>query len=149
MKLLAADPKDVFGTISPPPAIKDLAGGDVTGAAGISQFFTNLVGLFYTVAAIALIFMLLWGAFEWMTSGGDKEKLAGAQRRILNAIIGIVLFAITFAILNILSLFTGFEFYKGQSQVLQLIQQIQQDRRSQERPCLPPKVIYKGECIRP
>lgn len=100
----------VFGEINPPEAIKKLAGGDVTGAAGISQFFTNLVGLFYTVAAIALIFMLLWGAFEWMTSGGDKEKLAGAQRRIINAIIGLVLFAIAFPILQLLGVFTGLDF---------------------------------------
>ena len=87
MRLLADHTVDhTFGTINLPPAIKDLAGGDQTGAAGISQFFTNLVGLFYSVAAIALILMLLWGAFEWITSGGDKEKLAAAQRRIINAI---------------------------------------------------------------
>lgn len=123
----------VFGTISPPPAIKALAGDDQTGAAGISQFFTNLVGLFSTVAAIALIFMLLWGAFEWMTSGGDKEKLAAAQRRILNAIIGIVLFAITFPILLVLGQFTGFDFFKGQKELIQKLQQQQRNRENERR----------------
>ena len=112
MMTLIADIKDTFGTISPPPAIKDFAGPDKSGAAGISNFLSNLVVLIYSAAAIVLIFMLLWGAFEWMTSGGDKEKLSSAQRRIINAIIGIILFAVAFAVIAVLGQFTGFEFFE-------------------------------------
>lgn len=113
MKFLA-DIKDTFGTISPPPAIKDFIGADTTGAAGISKFLSNLVTLIYSLAAIVLIFMLLWGAFEWIISGGDKEKLSSAQKKIINAIIGIVLLAVTFAVITVLGQFTGFKFFKGQ-----------------------------------
>lgn len=105
---------DVFGQIQPPPAIKDFLGNDPTGAAGISKFLSNFITLIYTISAIVLIFMLLWGAFDWMTSEGNKEKLQAAQNKIISAIIGILLFAVAFAIIQVLGAFTGFTFFAGQ-----------------------------------
>ena len=104
----------VFGTIQAPDALKGFISKDSTGAFGISQFLSNLIALFYTVAAIVLIFMLLWGAFEWIISEGDKEKLHSAQQKIIHAIIGMVLFAVAFAIIQVLGNFTGFKFFIGQ-----------------------------------
>lgn len=106
--------ENVFGKIQAPDALKGFLQKDPTGALAISQFLSNLVILIYSLAGIVLIFMLLWGAFEWLTSGGDKEKLSSAQKKIINAIIGIVLLAIVFAIIQVLGTFTGFTFFKGQ-----------------------------------
>lgn len=105
---------DVFGKIQPPSAIKDFLGQDPTGASGISKFLSNFIALIYTVAAIVLVLILLWGAFDWLMSGGEKEKLAAAQSKIINAIIGILLFAVAFAIIRVLGQFTGFTFFFGQ-----------------------------------
>lgn len=107
----AADPGPL-GTISPPPAIQAFG----PGSAGISKFLSNAIALFYIVAAIVLVFMILWGAFDWMISEGDKEKVANARNRILNAIIGIILFAAAFAIIRVIGTFTGFQFFTGQNQ---------------------------------
>lgn len=104
-----------FGTISPPPQLVPFTSPDPTGAGGISKFLTNLVGLIYSLAAVVLIFMLLWGAFDWMTSGGEKEKLESARNKIISAIIGIMLFAVAFAVIKVLGQFTGFEFFSGQT----------------------------------
>ncbi len=103
-----------FGTIQPPDAIKGLLKGDPTGAGAISKLLTNIIGLFYAVAIIVLIFMILWGAYDWMTSEGDKEKLSSAQKKIINAMIGILLFAVAFAVIQVLGTFTGFKFFVGQ-----------------------------------
>lgn len=103
-----------FGTISPPPALRQFIGADTTGAEGISKLISNIIALFYSVAIIVLIFMLVWGAYDWLTSEGEKEKIQSAQRKIINAIVGIILFAITFAVLQVLGQFTGFQFFKGQ-----------------------------------
>lgn len=102
-----------FGKIKAPDPIAGFLAKNPTGAGAISQFLSNGVTLIYSIAGIVLIFMLLWGAFDWMTSGGDKEKLAGAQRKIINAIIGIILFALAFAIIRVLGQFTGFTFFAG------------------------------------
>lgn len=102
-----SDISKVFGQIIPPPAIQNFGYGSI----GISQFLSNLVTLFYTIAAIVALFMFLWAAFEWMTSGGEKEKVAAARNKIIYAIIGIILLATAFAILRIVGTFTGFTFF--------------------------------------
>ena len=112
--MLIADIKDVFGTITPPDALKGLVGKDLSGTAGLSAFLSNLIALFFSIAAIVLIFMLLWGGFDWLTSEGDKEKVASARNKIMNALIGLLLFTVAFAIFQVLGTFTGFKFFVGQ-----------------------------------
>lgn len=104
-----------FGQIDLPDPLKGFIGKDPTGAFGISQFLSNAVALFYTVAAVVLIFMLLWGAFDWMTSEGDKEKVNSARNKIISAVMGMLLFAATFAVIQVVGHFTGFTFFKGQN----------------------------------
>lgn len=114
IRLIADKVDETFGKISPPPAIQTFVDKNPTGAAGISSLLSNLIALFYLAAVIVLIFMLLWGAFDWMTSEGNKEKLDSARNKIINAIIGILLFAVAFAIFQVLGTFTGFKFFVGQ-----------------------------------
>lgn len=95
----------VFGKIEPPQAIKDFGVGSI----GLGTFFNNLITLIYIVSTIAFMFMILISAFEWITSGGEKEKVAQAQKRIVNAVIGIALLAVSFAIINLVGKFTGLE----------------------------------------
>jgi hypothetical protein len=101
--------KDVFGTITPPDQLKGLIGKDQTGTQGISLFLSQLVSLIYVAAGIMLLFMLLWGAWDWMTSGGDKEKLAAARDKLIHALVGIVLFAAAFAIIRGIEAAFGFK----------------------------------------
>lgn len=101
-----------FGTISPPPVIADFLKTDSTGTGALSQFLSNLVVLIFSLATIVLIFMIIWGAFDWLVSEGDKEKLSGAQKKIISAFVGFILLAIAFAILRIFGQFTGFTFFK-------------------------------------
>lgn len=112
--LLAQDIKDKFGTIKPPKELEPFVGKDPTGTGGIGIFLSKLITLIYIVAAIVLIFMLLWGAFDWITSGGEKEKVEAARNKIIHAIVGIILFAAAFAIIAVLGQFTGFTFFVGQ-----------------------------------
>lgn len=101
------DISKIFGIIDVPQALQDFG----FGSKGISTFLSNGITLIYSFATIVLIFMLLWGAFEWMTSGGDKEKLSSAQKRIISAIVGILLFGVAFAVIRVLGTFTGFKFF--------------------------------------
>lgn len=107
---LQSNIEKIFGKIQPPVPIQNLGFGSV----GISKFLSNLIVLIYSIAALVLIFMLIWGAFDWMTSEGDKEKLSKAQQKIISALIGMILFAIAFAVIRILGQFTGFTFFVGQ-----------------------------------
>ncbi|QQG43764.1 MAG: hypothetical protein HYW45_01945 [Candidatus Daviesbacteria bacterium] len=110
MKLAAVE--DVFGKITPPLPLQPFVEKDPTGAGGISLFLSNLIILIYEIAAVIFVFMLVWGAFEWIMSGGNKDAIGNARGRITHAIIGIILLGITFAILNLVGIFTGFTFFK-------------------------------------
>lgn len=108
--LLAEDPVAVFGKVVPPDSIKEFG----FGAEGLGNFFTNLIEVIYAISMVVLIFMLIWGAFDWITSEGDKEKIDKARNKIISAIIGVVILAAAFAIIQVLGVFTGFQFFEGQ-----------------------------------
>lgn len=112
MKLLsqAADVPSSFGLINPPSELQSFVSKG--GAGGISFFLNNLITLIYIVALVVFVFMLLFGAFLWLTSAGDKTKLESAQKTITNALIGIVLFAVAFATIKVIGIFTGFVFFR-------------------------------------
>ncbi len=71
----------------------------------------NLIVLFFTVGGISFVIMFLWGAVNWIISGGDKEKVASARKRITTAIIGLVLLSLTFVIMGVLSQVLGFDLF--------------------------------------
>lgn len=106
---------DAFGKIQTPDALKGLVNKDPSGSGGLGIFLSNLINLFYVIAAVVLIFMLLWGAFDWITSEGNKEKVESARNKIINALVGILLFAAAFGVIKVLGQFTGFQFFVGQN----------------------------------
>jgi hypothetical protein len=78
-----------------------------SGAQLLGIIIQNFLTLIYAVASIGVLIMFVWGATEWILSGGDKEKIAAARKRIVNALIGLVLLALTFVILGVMSQITG------------------------------------------
>lgn len=103
--LLAANPADVFGEITAPTSIQSLV--NQGGAGGISIVLKNFIILFYQIAIILFVFMVIFSALQWITSGGDKEKVANARGRLTNAIIGIVVLGLAWVITQTLGTFTG------------------------------------------
>jgi hypothetical protein len=46
--------------------------------------------------------MALYGAFTWLTSGGEKENLAKANKTFINAIIGLVIVVFAFVLTKVI-----------------------------------------------
>lgn len=78
------------------------------GFSSLGNFITNFLTLALAVAILVVLVMLIWGAFEWITSGGDKEAVAKARNRIINALIGLAVLAIAFALARVAGQFVGF-----------------------------------------
>jgi cytochrome bd-type quinol oxidase subunit 2 len=74
----------------------------------LDLFFTTLLGVFTIVGGLAFIIYFIVGAFNWLASGGDKERISRAQRYLSNALIGLVLIVLAWAIIGILGLLLGF-----------------------------------------
>ena len=84
--------------------------GSLTNQTGVS-FFSKIVPKFVVLALIAgaliFFFMLVTGAIQWISSGGDKQALEGARGKISNALIGLVILFALFAIVKLIERFFG------------------------------------------
>ena len=61
----------------------------------IIQFLSGAIGL-------VIVLMIVIGGIQYITSAGDPAAVKKAKERIVNAITGLVLFVLMFAILNFL-----------------------------------------------
>ena len=103
MKYLATvDPaiQELFGGISPPDAMN--VGGDKP-VEGLGKFIAFGINMFILVAGMFLILYLLMGAFDWINSGGEKEKIEKAKNKITNALIGMLLVFVVLTVFNLLA----------------------------------------------
>lgn len=105
-KVYAAGP-NTFKIVQPPGyGINPSAGGSAEGIVGI--ILKNVVALFFVVGGIGALIFFLWGAVEWIFSGGDKEKVAAARKRITNSLIGLALLSLAFVIVSVFGRIVGF-----------------------------------------
>lgn len=100
MKFLTEDINDIFGNISPPEAMNF---GEDNPALGLGKLISFGIRLFIIVAGMFLLLYLLLGAFDWITSNGEKEKITKAQNKITNALIGMFLVFIALVVFNLLA----------------------------------------------
>ncbi|MBI2338244.1 hypothetical protein HYU95_03620 [Candidatus Daviesbacteria bacterium] len=88
--------------------------GDFTSFGGV---VSKLVPAAFSIAAAAVVLYFLWGAFNYLKSGGNKEEVAGARQIITHSIIGFIILIFAFLILQFLlsSLFgiTGFQLFQS------------------------------------
>ncbi|MBI4036542.1 hypothetical protein HY386_01515 [Candidatus Daviesbacteria bacterium] len=86
-------------TITPPPQ----------GYKDFGNFLSNLLTLAFILAIIIVLFMLVWGAIQWILSGGDKDAVKSARERIIHALVGFAILAVAFAIAKLAGTFLGFQ----------------------------------------
>jgi hypothetical protein len=102
MKYLALTIPVPYGdptNIIPPSGIP--TGGPST----LSNIISTGLNLAMVVAVIACLLMLILGGFNWITSEGDKQKVASARNRILFSVIGLIVVFASFMIINIIYAF--------------------------------------------
>ena len=98
MKVRADEIDGLFGTIAPPITSIPVDPQDaVAGLIGLG------IKLFMFTAGILMLLYLMWGALDWVISSGDKEKLAKAQQKIMNAVIGIVVLIFVLVVFRLLT----------------------------------------------
>lgn len=79
----------------------DTIAGNIIGA---------VVGIFLVVGSIAALLYLMIGAFVWITSAGDKNRLQEARERIIHALLGLIILASVWALMILIGEFTGLGF---------------------------------------
>ena len=77
-------------------------------ASNMGRLINSALTLIFIIATIAALIWLIYGAFKWILSGGDKTAVEEARNHITAAIIGLVIVFLAYFILNFaLYFFTG------------------------------------------
>lgn len=100
------------------PVVTGELGDDSAGAKSGATFASYFVSLWSTIiglGAIVVLIFFIWGAFEWITSGGDKGKLETARNRITQAVIGLIILVSSYVIIG----FIGDVFFDKSFNILQ------------------------------
>ena len=65
---------------------------DASAASSVMKaFVTPVIGTLIALASLAVVFFLVNGGIQYMTSSGDPEKLEHAKRIVRNALIGLAM----------------------------------------------------------
>lgn len=73
----------------------------VNPGAGVGNVLSNALTIVFIVAAIIVLFFLVLGAFQWITSAGDKEKVKQARGTIIHALTGFAILALSLLIITV------------------------------------------------
>ena len=84
-KLLAAS-DNIFGTVDSP-----VSGIPKNPEVALGNTISFIVQVFMFIAVFTMLIYLLLGAFDWIVSNGEKEKITKAQNKITNAIVGLLI----------------------------------------------------------
>lgn len=79
--------------------------GKETGSGFFAKAIPAALGLAFVIGVLVFMFMLVVGAIQWISSGGDKQSLESARGRISNALIGIVILFASFALVSFIETF--------------------------------------------
>lgn len=84
--------------------------GDLSNVAdrGFGHLLSTILSAVMMVAALLVLIILIWGAIDWISAGGDSGKVGKARDKITQAVIGIIVLSATTAIFMLLQSFLGF-----------------------------------------
>lgn len=93
-KLLSAA-SDIFGKISPPPAISKYSANPGEGLGKLLNIFLKVM---IVGAGIYALFNLIFAGYAFMSAGDDAKKVAGAWAKIWQSLLGLAVAAGAFVL---------------------------------------------------
>lgn len=76
---------------------------------GFEAFLGSIFTALMAIAALSVLIFLIWGAFDWINSGGEKGKVESARNKMTGAIMGLVVLACVFVIFAFIQQLLGIQ----------------------------------------
>lgn len=86
---------DLFGTISPPPAVAKYSANP---GVGLGNLLNLGLKLMIVIAGIYTLFNLVFAGYAFMSAGDDVKKVAGAWAKIWQSLLGLAITAGAFVL---------------------------------------------------
>jgi len=77
-------------------------------AENMGTLISSVLSIVMVIALILVLIYLIWGGIGWITAGGDKGKTEEARNKITAAVIGIIILAAAWALVNFVAYVLGF-----------------------------------------
>lgn len=74
-------------------------GSNFNTSGSLGEITSKLVMPVFSIATFVVTWYFLWGAWDWLLSEGDKQKVADARNKITQAIAGFLVLILVFFIL--------------------------------------------------
>lgn len=69
-------------------------------SASINKLITSIVNVLLMIVGVVAVIMIIIGGIKYVTSAGDAAKATSAKNTILYAVVGLVIAAFAYAIVN-------------------------------------------------
>lgn len=82
-------------------------GPDPAGLNEIEGVVSNVISVIVGLGFIAMLLLLIWSGFKFLVSGGEPKALQAARQTFIWAILGVVIMAVAWLVLQLIASFTG------------------------------------------
>ena len=97
-------------TVYNPVLPKELS--DTSGPVFLQNILQLGIRLVLVIGTVIFFFMMLIGGIKWISGGGDKARLEGAQKQITHSLIGLAILLSAFAIIKLVGSLFGIDLLK-------------------------------------
>jgi len=105
---MANKPTDL-GTIEGLPGGFDPGDSITTATETLTTILSNTFGVLTLVGGMMFIIFFIMGGLQWVSSGGEKEKVEKAKKQMTNAAIGLIVVVASYSIAFIIGKVLGIE----------------------------------------
>uniref|UniRef100_A0A7C4TPP4 Uncharacterized protein n=1 Tax=candidate division WWE3 bacterium TaxID=2053526 RepID=A0A7C4TPP4_UNCKA len=84
------------------PIIEDDTGGMITEGSQVAKFILRVQNFVIGLAGFAILAMIIYAGFLYITSGGNEERVGNAKKTLTAAIVGLIIVVCAYAIINAL-----------------------------------------------
>lgn len=89
-----------FPTLARALSIDNVGASIGLAAPDFSVLLVNLVNWILGLLGVIAVAMIILGGFQWLISGGNDESVAAAKKTIGNAVIGIIVVLLAWAVVH-------------------------------------------------
>jgi len=68
------------------------------GEAGMEEIIGTIIQIVLSLLGLVAVVLIIAGGFQWMTSGGNEEKIKSAKKLMGSALVGLIIVILAYSI---------------------------------------------------
>lgn len=75
----------------------------------LADIISRILEFMMPLAGVILLFVLIWGGYDYILSQGNQDKVKSAQAKITTGLIGFILLILSYFIVRLISFIFGLQ----------------------------------------